>query len=188
MRNAPRRLPRLLEVYLSRKGERWVVIDISGDSEPRSQRTVTLRLEGTTDEVWRKVLTMAFFLASYTLAEDQQGFTARVSPAPEMTPQARRAHNRCRLLVHGGRATRTRSLKGPDMQTRATPLNPTPVPRPTAWLSKLETLEAAYTAACAAYDQASASGLVGPALEKLTAEELEAKSVLDAHVNPRFWV
>ena len=97
MRNAPRRLPSLLEVYLSRKCERWVVIDISGDGEPRSQRTVTLRLEGTTDEVWRKVLTMAFFLASYTLAEDQHGFIARVSPAPEMTPQARRAHNMHRL-------------------------------------------------------------------------------------------
>lgn len=102
MRHAPRRLPNLLEVYLSRKGARWIVVDISGDDEPRSQRTVALRLEGTTDASERKVLTMAFFLATYTLAEDQHGFLSIVLPAQEMTLHARRAANMRRLRRERG--------------------------------------------------------------------------------------
>jgi len=102
MRPTPRRLPCLLEVYLSRKGARWVVFDISGDGEPRSQMTVSLRLEGSTDALGRKVLTMPFFLASYTLADDQQGFLAAPAPAPEMTPRARRAANMHRLRRERG--------------------------------------------------------------------------------------
>jgi len=102
MRHAPRLLPCLLEVYLSRKGARWVVVDVSGDGEPRSQMTVALRLEGTTDALGRKVLTMAFFLATYTLAEDQQGTLAAPAVAPEMTPRARRAANMRRLRRERG--------------------------------------------------------------------------------------
>jgi hypothetical protein len=102
-------MPALCEVYASKDGRRWVVLDI-GEGYPRKGRPIRLRQLGTVTSEAVKVVTIEWFLTSYTFvgtldAEDQ--------PVPLEPPGAEglRAWNLRRLRTSLGLAIRHMSRR-----------------------------------------------------------------------------